>query len=408
MGKCVSILVGALLFGDLALAGRLTPIPWSGNPDPYLVVVPKTSEKDTDMVKGLYRMLRNLRIDGMSSRSQTLKGSYTKFEFACGALYPHPAQSGYDASRNTWNATCTLTSYFRVRGTDWMHVGPLSTTVSAVGTLIKAQQSVAIEHLAVDGPNNYLLITIMPVIGEDSPQTILLETNLKATTGTEFNEASSSHFDFNFSGNLSDRTGHSEFNVDLSKVTSSRKMRLMIFGNPAWTNLGGLWMQEIGLTQREIGFGADFVIDAQYEFQRTVVEQVVQCTHTFKAWNKNDVDLSKIEGLVSGSVTDTTSCTASTASFLANVHWKATPATVTEFGQLESSSGAPVGQHYRHYFHVNSLANTVGFQDYFASFGNWGLSVTSAAGHAAFPYFDVGTMEQGSYAPYYRELSLTF
>lgn len=409
MSKCVTIAIGALLFGDLALAGRLTPSPWAGNPDAYVLVIPKTSPKDRDMVKGIYRQLRKYRNDGESSKSHTISGSYTKVKFACNTLSNHPAPSGYDASSNTWNANCTLTSYFRIRGTDWMSTGPLSTEVGAVGTLIKVQQRVAIEHILwAEGPNNFLLITILPVIGEDSPQTILLETNLKATTTTEFKEATSSHFDFSFSGSLTDLSSKSEFNVDLSKITSSKKMRLYIFGNPAWTNLGGLWMQEIGTTQREIGFGADFVIDALYDFQRTVVETEVRCTHTFKAWLKSAADLSKFEGMASGSVTDTTSCTATNASFLANVHFQATPATVTEFGQLESAGGEPVGQHYRHYFHVNSLAGTVGLQDYFASFGNWGLSVTSAAGHAAFPFFDVGTMQQGSYTPYYREVLLTW
>lgn len=372
-----------------AYGDRIIPTPIAGGPDYYKFT---TADYATpDVIKGIYRELRIYRAYGGTNHSYLLNSSVTRVKFSCSALSPNSAS--IDPVATAWSAQMLLTSDFRLRGTNTIYVPPGgSNTVTVYGTLLSIEQDVYMNWVPSEGT---LKVTVMPIALNDSPEKINFDYNVKATTETAWAPSATSSYSFNPADG---------FNVALSRKIGTSKMQLLIDGNPGWLQIGGMWAHRINDNWVEIGFGASFVTDAQYDVTRSVVNNTATCEYTYKTWNSL-----KTEILTSprGS-SESTQCNLESANFLANVHWRASAGTVSEWpgaGGVEEpppESPQPVGQSYKHFFQIDPVARTVRMIDRFASFHNWGLSVTSAAGFAGFPAFDIGSLTSGADTQSYR------
>lgn len=407
----------SIVVSGISNANVIPPTQNPNGPDYYLLWIASDKPLDRDMVRGVYRECRYYRNSGGSTKTYLKNGSLTEVTMNCTALSISTGPY-FDASTADWAADLRLRSRYQIRGTESLNVLTSSTNVSVVGGTVAIDESIRVDYdynyTTYQGVTwSRLVFTIPPAPpANDSPITFLFDWNLRATTALDFVQASSSSFDANLSGTYTPNVGvevTADFSSSLHKVTNSKKMRLWVFGNPGWVTTGCMWMRDIGLSVREIGFGGDFVTDSLYQFQRQVIEQNVTCVHDFKAWGKGT---GQYQGTIRGNFSfhkeDTLSCTSSQASFLANIDWQATPATVLDGGDNGSTTPLPVGQHFRHYFRIDRTMQRVKMQDYFTSMGNWNLSVTSAEGNANFPYFDIGNKYQGTYNPYYRDIALSW
>ncbi len=381
----VVVCMAGSVFGE-----RMTPLAVPNGPDYYRFTNAPGGYATPDVIKGIYRELRYYRNNGGSDRSLANNGSVTRVKFSCKELSPNSAS--IDPVGTAWSANLKLTSIFRLRGTSTTYLPPGgSNTVTADGTLLSIEQDAYMDWVPREGA---LKVTVMPVARADSPEQINFKYNLKATTATSWTESSSSSFSFSSADG---------FKAELGKVTGTSKMRLIIDGNPGWLQLGGMWAHFINDTRVELGFGASFVTDAQYDVTRSVVQGTAVCTYTYKAWNNLQSEVVTIGN------SESTQCAMTTANFLANVHWRASAGTVSEWNaspyeteEPKLETPQPVGQSYKHFFHIDPAMRKVRMIDRFASFHSWAVSVTSAAGHPTFPSFDLGSMRSGADTQEYR------
>lgn len=348
-------------------------------------------------VKGLHRMLRDIKTSGDIMKDRTPSGHVIR---AITSVDTCPQVD--DAWTDPWVCYTTLTGVFRLKNrtqtSTGVNGGNVTITADAAGDLVKYEEQVVYQW--TPGVNQLRVSIRYPASSAVNDTRNWGVYNMKGVSATSITTQSASD---SFGLNVS-TAGSLGLSVSVDKTTfaSTSKVRVTIAGNPYWANEGMFEFKREPFGESRFTVGMDWLTNALADYNEQVIQDFAQCNGQYKhtgsftvAQEKSNLANSTVKGAVGYTSGQTVTCKSSSQALAAHLHFRAQNAfALCDANLLNCPGGSePVGERFRANYKVQDLLNGNCKRFYDVGFWaavSWNMSLVASNGQNG-GGFDLGS-----------------